>query len=166
MRSNEPDLLGRPLILVAPIPFTLRHSPRFGPVDGIFLGSAYERTIDDKAAAAGVGWSHTFGYRNVLNAAVFATGFKRDGDETSLIVFDTALLGPLAGRQTFESRTEQQYLSGSGEPRLWHRRSDLQIRSRSRHLDFQTSTLSTSTHRATPSLSRWIATSDSSRCRA
>ena len=108
MRRNEPDLLGGLVIQVPPVPFTLGVLPGFGPVDGLFLGATYDRTVDDATASGALGWSHTFGYRNVLNTAVFATGFKRDSDESSLVVFDTALFGTLAGQQTAEASTEQQ----------------------------------------------------------
>ena len=150
MRRNEPDLLGGLVIQVPPVPFTLGLLPGFGPVDGLFLGATYDRTVDDATASGALGWSHTFGYRNVLNAAVFATGFKRDSDESSLVVFDTALFGTLAGLQTVETRTEQQ--SYLGAINHTYGIDDLTVRYglEAGTLNFQTSTVSTSTLVAAP----------------
>ena len=79
----------------------------------LLLGATYDRTVDDRTATGALGWSHTFGYRNVLNAAVFASGFKRDSDESAFVIFDTALVGMLAGQQTIETSTEQQTYMGA-----------------------------------------------------
>ncbi|MDM9623927.1 FecR domain-containing protein [Rhizobium sp. S96] len=46
--------------------------------------------IDTQSTAAGIGWSHTFGYRNVMNAAALYTGVDQDLSQS--IVFG----GPFA----------------------------------------------------------------------
>ena len=116
VRRNEPDLLdGR--IQVPPVPFTLGILPSFGPIDGLFLGATYDRTVERRTATAGVGWSHTFGYRNVLNAAVFATGFKRGSDESSLARLRHRYSAHSAALQTIKTKIEQQtYLGASVTP--------------------------------------------------
>lgn len=46
---------------------------------------AFDRMVEDKTGEAGVAWSHTFGYRNVASAALFASGYRRASDETATI---------------------------------------------------------------------------------
>ena len=91
----------------SPIPF-----PRTRRPSTVLVGAAYDRTVDDKAATAGIGWSHTFGYRNVFNAAVFATGVERQSDESGFS-FSTAA-GPLVPvASTINANSEQQTYLGA-----------------------------------------------------
>ncbi len=81
----------------------------FVPVPSIppFVGGTYDRELNDQTGAMGLGWSHTFGYRNVLNAAVFASGLDRKSDESGLIVLDFGS-GLVGGVQRFEGSTKTQ----------------------------------------------------------
>ncbi|MCO5063286.1 MAG: FecR domain-containing protein [Rhizobiaceae bacterium] len=40
----------------------------------------YNRDVRTRSTTGAVGWSHTFGYHNVLNAAAFVSGFKQTSD--------------------------------------------------------------------------------------
>lgn len=60
------------------------------------IGVAYDRDVEDRTNSYGAGWSHTFGYRNVTNAALFVSGFDRTSTEASTIVVDS-IFGPLFG---------------------------------------------------------------------
>jgi tetratricopeptide (TPR) repeat protein len=69
-------------------------------------GVAYDRTVENDAANYGVGWSHTFGYRDVLNAAVFASRYDGTSDEDGAVLFD--VLGtPLVGLRTIDASSRQ-----------------------------------------------------------
>jgi tetratricopeptide (TPR) repeat protein len=68
------------------------------PIGGGFdlIGVAYDRDVEDRTGSYGAGWSHTFGYRNVTNAALFVSGFDRTSTEASTIVIDS-IFGPIFG---------------------------------------------------------------------
>ncbi|MEX0405989.1 TonB-dependent receptor [Aquibium sp. LZ166] len=51
--------------------------PRVYGFDGIL----YDRSIGSEGIEGGVGWSHTFAYRNVMNAAYFASDVKQTSSE-------------------------------------------------------------------------------------
>ncbi|NLS04981.1 tetratricopeptide repeat protein [Rhizobium sp. P32RR-XVIII] len=57
---------------------------------------------DTKATAAGLGWSHTFGYRNVLNAAAFYT--DADQDLTQVVTFPP-------GAERIASASQKSYIA-------------------------------------------------------
>ena len=105
---SEPNLLDGVQVAVPPIP----DIPLIDPLTGTLLGGTYDRTVEQRTATAGVGWSHTFGYRNVLNAAVFASGFDRANDESGVLLFDT-VLGIFGGAQTINTELEQQSCVGA-----------------------------------------------------
>jgi tetratricopeptide (TPR) repeat protein len=50
-----------------------------------FDASAYDRTVRARSITGGVGWSHTFGYQNVVNAAVFFSDLSQKSDEEALV---------------------------------------------------------------------------------
>src|SRR5262249_26189320 len=60
----------------------------------------------EKSATGGVGWSHTIGYRNVVNAAVFVSGFDRQSDENAVLVLDTPA-GTFGGAAAANTDLEQ-----------------------------------------------------------
>lgn len=49
---------------------------------------SYDRTVNDKTGNAGIAWSHTFGYQNVANVALFGSGFRRESDQAGIIYSD------------------------------------------------------------------------------
>lgn len=58
--------------------------PPVPPFDAI----GYDRVVNDKTGEAGVAWSHTYGYRNVGNVAVFGSGFRRNSHEEATLFVD------------------------------------------------------------------------------
>jgi tetratricopeptide (TPR) repeat protein len=60
--------------------------------DGVKLSSVPGRSLleayrsEAESYAAGIGWSHSFGHENVLNAAVFTTGTERRNAQDTLLV--------------------------------------------------------------------------------
>jgi tetratricopeptide (TPR) repeat protein len=61
------------------------------PDAGLALGwdsSTYDRDVQDQSLTSGLAWSHTFGYRNVVTAGVFSSGFDRSSDEKGALIFD------------------------------------------------------------------------------
>jgi tetratricopeptide (TPR) repeat protein len=96
-QQNEPDLLDGVQVISPPV-FVVYDIPDSSIPGGLVVpalvsGGTYDRTVDDKTATAGVGWSHTFGYRNILNAAVFASGFERSSQESGVLVSDAEVFG-------------------------------------------------------------------------
>jgi tetratricopeptide (TPR) repeat protein len=81
--------------------FTFEPAPLFEIVDvpdigliPFFLDEVeYEREVQDRSLASGLAWSHTFGYRNIANAAVFASGFERSSEESATLTLDPFDLG-------------------------------------------------------------------------
>jgi tetratricopeptide (TPR) repeat protein len=72
-----------------PIPF----------VEGLDVTAfAYDRDVDDRTSAYGAAWSHTFGFRNVVSAGVFVSGFDRDSTEVGTFELGS-ILGPLYAGQ-------------------------------------------------------------------
>lgn len=104
--ENKPDLLDGLFLSIPPEPFSIDQ------LDGAFLGSTFDRRVDDRQVTAGAGWSHTFGYRNVVNAAVFGSGFERDAEENAVIAFDTDF-GTLGAQVTDQETTEQEAWIGA-----------------------------------------------------
>jgi hypothetical protein len=76
------------------------------------LGTGYDRTVENEVANYGLGWSHTFGYRNVLNSAIFASGYNGKSYEDGLVLFDYAGTDVL-GARTVEASTKQQSYIGA-----------------------------------------------------
>jgi tetratricopeptide (TPR) repeat protein len=105
LQDHKPDLLDGVSVVNPPVPVS--YATPFGfSIDALLFGGTYDRTVEDKAATAGVGWSHTFGYRNVMNAAVFATGFDRNSNESGVLVNDT-VIGPIGVNTAIESQIKQ-----------------------------------------------------------
>ena len=71
----------------------------FLPFDAI----AYDRRLETEAVTGGIGWSHTLGYRNVFNAAVFGAHL----DQTSREAADLALLPFIIGTRELAASTAQ-----------------------------------------------------------
>ncbi|PZO79897.1 MAG: TonB-dependent receptor [Mesorhizobium amorphae] len=67
------------------------------PADFFRLGSAAERRVEDRSLTSGLAWSHTFGYRNVASAAVFASGFERSSDTGTALAYDVEFVDPTTG---------------------------------------------------------------------
>lgn len=77
-----------------------------------FDGIAYDREIDARGLTGGLGWSHTFGYRNVVNAAFFASDISQASDETGIVLV-TGFPGgrlPVGARQLSASVDQTSYL--------------------------------------------------------
>lgn len=70
---------------------------------------AYNREVEDKANSYGVAWSHTFGYRNVVNAGVFASGFDRTSEEVGGFLLSNDIIGV----SLVDIQTEQSSLLGA-----------------------------------------------------
>ncbi|MCO5731452.1 FecR domain-containing protein [Rhizobium sp. SSA_523] len=67
-----------------------------------------EQEVHSRATNAGIGWSHTLGYRNVLSAALLYSGVRRE-DET---YFEFDVFGlPLATAQTRSVFEEETYVA-------------------------------------------------------
>ena len=74
-----------------------------------FNASAYNRTVKAQSVTAGVGWSHTFGYENVVNAAFFVSDLSQTSDESALV-----FVAPVPiGLQDEQARTDQQTYLGA-----------------------------------------------------
>lgn len=96
--STENNVLGGNAYLTATITPEDRivayynHSRQSFDLDGLQAADAFgigilvpfysDREDTVKATTAGLGWSHTFGYRNVLNAAVLYSGAKAESDRS------------------------------------------------------------------------------------
>ena len=74
VRDNESSLTDAVVVPFPPVP--------------LFDAISYDRTVDDKTGEAGIAWSHTFGYRNVGNVAVFGSGFRRNSHEEAILFVD------------------------------------------------------------------------------
>ncbi len=73
-----------------------------------FDGIAYDRSVGSEGIEGGVGWSHTFAYRNVVNAAYFATDVKQSSSE-DILSFVTFGGGPVPiGLREYDVAAEQQ----------------------------------------------------------
>jgi tetratricopeptide (TPR) repeat protein len=97
VRKKEADFLNGVVVPFPPIPF----------IDA----TTYDRTVRDKSGTAGVAWSHTFGYRNVANVAVFGSGFRRNSHEDATIFADIGLgIMPIGARTLDKSIDQTSYL--------------------------------------------------------
>ncbi|MEP9373588.1 FecR domain-containing protein [Mesorhizobium sp. KR1-2] len=76
------------------------------------FGVLYDRTVENEVGNFGFGWSHTLGYRNVINAAVFASGYTGKSNEDGIVVIST-IGGPLVGLRSIEASTKQQSYIGA-----------------------------------------------------
>ena len=89
-RSDVDDITDGALDLEPAIPFLA--IPFFDvPGVGLALGldsSTYDRDVQDQSLTSGLAWSHTFGYRNVITAAVFSSEFDQSSAERGLLTFD------------------------------------------------------------------------------
>lgn len=68
---------------------------------------SYDRTVNDKTGNAGVAWSHTLGYRNVGNVALFGSGFRRQSDQSAIIYSDLGAGIMPIGLRNAETTTDQ-----------------------------------------------------------
>lgn len=76
-----------------------------------FDGLGFNRRLDLRAARAGIGWSHTFGHKNVLNAAFFASDLNQSSVEQG-VLFDSA--GPVVvGLRESEASIQQRTYTGA-----------------------------------------------------
>ncbi|MBN9072181.1 MAG: FecR domain-containing protein [Rhizobiales bacterium] len=83
---------------------TFINSPQFA-----FDALAYGRDVDVRSATGGIGWSHTFGYHNVANAALFVSEVKQSSNE-----YATVFVAPQPiGFQMQQMRTTQRYVQGA-----------------------------------------------------
>lgn len=79
-----------------------------------FDGLTYDRTVDSWGARGGVGWSHTFGYRNVFNAAVFVSDLSQSSAELGNVFLTVPPFGPiLLGTQTQNASVAQRSYLGA-----------------------------------------------------
>lgn len=76
------------------------------------VGIGYDRQVENEAANYGLGWSHTFGHRNVLNTAIFASSYNGKSHEDGIVAFD--VVGAiLPGLRTLDATSEQQSYIGA-----------------------------------------------------
>jgi hypothetical protein len=101
--KNQPDLLGGIFLSVPPVPGIPFGPPGF---TATLLGTTYDRTVEEKSAIGGVGWSHTIGYRNVVNAAVFVNDFDRQSNEDAVLGLNTPI-GLFGGEAVVDTDLEQ-----------------------------------------------------------
>ena len=73
-----------------------------------FGALTYDRLVDMWGARGGVGWSHSFGYRNNVNAAFFASDLAQTSNEQG-ILFDPAL-APIGTQVTDIAVNQRAYL--------------------------------------------------------
>lgn len=107
--GNSRARLNDALIAFAP-PLILPIAPGVGlPIDAI----TYDRTLYSTSWTAGAGWSHTFGYRNVLNAGVFASGLDQSSHEEGSLFFTPLLGGVPLGSTTIDRSVEQSSVMGA-----------------------------------------------------
>jgi tetratricopeptide (TPR) repeat protein len=50
--------------------------------------TAYARQVQDRSMTSGLAWSHAFGYRNMVTAGVFSSGFDQSSEERGTLTFD------------------------------------------------------------------------------
>jgi tetratricopeptide (TPR) repeat protein len=74
-----------------------------------FGAATYDRTVDMAHGRAGLGWSHTFGHRNVLNAAIFGADLANSSLEQG-VLFD-ATLAPVGTNTIDTSISQRSYLA-------------------------------------------------------
>lgn len=65
--------------------------PFLGGID--ITAVVYDRLVEDRTDSYGLAWSHTFGYRNVVNAGVFASGFDRTSAEAGGFLLSNDIIG-------------------------------------------------------------------------
>ncbi len=93
VRDNESSLTDAVVVPFPPVP----------PFDAI----SYDRVVNDKTGEAGIAWSHTFGYRNVGNVAIFGSGFRRKSHEEAILFVDFGG-GPVPfGARVLDTTTRQ-----------------------------------------------------------
>lgn len=81
------------------------------PLLPFILGATYDRTVDVRSTTGGLGWSHTLGYRNVVNAAIFASDLDQSSDEVGTLVVSTPA-GPVGLPRTLDIEwTQRTYLA-------------------------------------------------------
>ncbi|HTV71780.1 MAG TPA: tetratricopeptide repeat protein [Rhizobiaceae bacterium] len=106
IRDNDFMLDDGAFILTTPIPL----APGLPPL----VAAAYEHDVKDKTGATGVAWSHTFGYRNVANVALFGSGFRRSSDEFLLALTDVGGgVVPLATTDLTVTSNQTSYLAAA-----------------------------------------------------
>lgn len=102
-----------PALPVIPIP----QDPPLPTIPLTFDVFAGERLVKDQSGNSGAAWSHTFGYRNVANAALFASRFKRTTNESAIIFtdFDGNLpsVTPIGLVEADSSITQDSYLAAA-----------------------------------------------------
>ena len=77
--------------------------PPVPPFDAI----TYDRTVRDRTGAGGVAWSHTWGYHNVSNVALFASGYRRRSNELAVLFADLGAGVVPVGARTVDATTAQ-----------------------------------------------------------
>ncbi|SFT56880.1 TonB-dependent receptor [Mesorhizobium sp. YR577] len=77
------------------------------------VGSTYDRQLENRSANLGLGWSHTFGYKNVVNAAFFASSSRQTSEEAATFAFDFGLPILLPGPGTIDGSSEQSAYIGA-----------------------------------------------------
>lgn len=100
VRDNRSSLTDAVVVPFPPAP----------PFDAI----SYDRVVNDKTGEAGVAWSHTYGYRNVGNVAVFASGFRRNSHEEGILFADPGGgIVPVGARVLDTTTRQDSYLAAA-----------------------------------------------------
>jgi Flp pilus assembly protein TadD len=101
VQDTEDDLRNGLTVYVPPLGIPV--PPNTSGVNSLdLLGSTNDRTVDDRTGGYGAAWSHTFGYRNVVSAGVFASGFKRHSLEATnflILLNDQYLVSGLGAQE-------------------------------------------------------------------
>ncbi|MGQ2906191.1 MAG: FecR domain-containing protein [Neoaquamicrobium sediminum] len=95
---QRPQSLLSDVVIIQPTPFW----------DGV----TYDRTLDLYSARAGIGWSHSLGYRNALNAALFMTDIDQSSFQQGAFI-DASLPFPIIGSLTTSQSVQQHSFIGA-----------------------------------------------------
>jgi tetratricopeptide (TPR) repeat protein len=71
------------------------------------VGFEYDRQLENKTSSAGLGWSHTFGYKNVANAAIFISGSRQSSEEAATLYLDIGLPTLIPVPSTIDGSSKQ-----------------------------------------------------------
>lgn len=103
-----------PPFFFAGIPLDPRN-PDGGIVNVSLEGVDYERAVVDRSVSSGVALSHSFGYRDVLGAAIFASGLERSSEEDGVLNLGILGVPGTAGTTTsaIDGKFRQSALTGA-----------------------------------------------------
>lgn len=104
-QDEESKLRNYRFDLVDPVPFPLPDLP-----DLQVVSTLYDREVKDETSSYGLAWSHTLGYRNVVNAGLFASGFDRNSVEVGGLAVTDGTVGGVFGLGSIVDTEQSSYL--------------------------------------------------------